>query len=389
MRAPDVALISPYPAPGERHGGRSGVASYAAQLAGALTAQGAAVTVVAPAEDREAAVATDGAVRIERPFTRGPRALVRAAAAARATGAPTVHLQHETFLYGGPSSVPALAPALAGLRRARRGVVVTMHHVVDPREVDGEFIRVHRVRAPAAVARAGLGAVQRMIRRAASAVLVHEPGFAGVVPEAHVVPHGVDPAGPPPDRDAARDRLSLDRDRLLVLCFGYLAPYKGLEIALEGALRAGEAVHLVVAGGEHPRLQAAGDGYARRLREHWGDRATFTGYVADAEVRDWFAAADVALLPYPRPFATSGPLAIALSTGTPVLLSEPLARCAGAAALAAVAPDADSIAARLRVLATDAAERARLAAASRAMALDRTWPVVAQRHLDVYAEVRP
>jgi glycosyltransferase involved in cell wall biosynthesis len=376
MPAPDVALISPYPSLGERHGGRSGVASYAAQLAAALTERGAHVTVLAPAEDREPAVATDRGVRVERPFARGPRALVRAAAAA-----------HETFLYGGPSSIPALAPALAGLRRAGRGVVVTMHHVVDPRAVDGEFTRVHRVRAPAAVARAGLGAVQRAILRAASAVLVHEPGFADLVPEAHVVPHGVDPAGPPPDRAAARERLSVDRDRLLVLCFGFLAPYKGLETALEGALRAGDGVHLVVAGGEHPRLQAARDGYARRLRERWGDHATFTGYVADGEVHDWFAAADVALFPYPRPFATSGPLAIALGAGTPVLLSEPLARCTGAPAPTAVAPDAASIATRLRSLATDPQERERLAAASRAMALDRAWPAVARRHLDLYAEV--
>ena len=47
MSAPDVALISPFPAVGERHGGWTGVASYTANLASALDDAGARVTVLA------------------------------------------------------------------------------------------------------------------------------------------------------------------------------------------------------------------------------------------------------------------------------------------------------------------------------------------------------
>ena len=382
MPRPDVALVSPYPPPGERHGGRSGVAPYAAQLAHALVDAGAAVCVVAPREEGEPARHLDGDVRVERPFARGASALHRAAAAARITGAPAVHLQHETFLYGGPSSVPALGPALRSLRRARQGVVVTMHHVVDPGSVDARFTAVHRVRAPWRVARAGLGRVQRTIARGADAVLVHEPGFADVVPDAHVVPHGIDVDPAAGEAAAARARLGLD-GRYTALCFGFLAPYKGLETALQAAEVAGDAVHLVIAGGEHPRM--AGDGYAEGLRAL--GPATFAGPVPDAEVRDWFAAADVALFPYPRPHATSGPLALALGAGTPVLLSEALAACAGAPATLAVPADPVALGGRLATLAADAAARDALAAASAALARDRSWPHVARRHLEVYAEV--
>jgi glycosyltransferase involved in cell wall biosynthesis len=379
---PDVALVSPYPPPGERHGGRSGVAPYAAQLAHALVDAGAEVCVVAPREEGEPARHLDGDVRVERPFVRGASALHRAAAAARITGAPAVHLQHETFLYGGPSSVPALGPALRSLRRARQGVVVTMHHVVDPGSVDAGFTAVHRVRAPWRVARAGLGRVQRTITRSADAVLVHEPGFADVVPDAHVVPHGIDVDPAAGEAAAARARLGLD-ERFTALCFGFLAPYKGLETALRAADIAGDGVHLVIAGGEHPRM--AGDGYADGLRAL--GPATFTGPVPDAGVRDWFAAADVALFPYPRPHATSGPLALALGAGTPVLLSEALAACAGAPATLAVPADPVALGGRLATLAADEAARDALAAASAALARDRSWPHVAQRHLEVYAEV--
>jgi glycosyltransferase involved in cell wall biosynthesis len=262
-----------------------------------------------------------------------------------------------------------------------------MHHVVEPRTVDRAFTRLHRVRAPARVARAGLARVQNAIRRNAHAVIVHEPGLAQAVPEATVIPHGIDVTRP--NTRAARERLGLqDERRLLLLCFGFLAPYKGLEAALAGARAAGDEVRLVVAGGPHPRLAASGDPYAQRLQEQWGEVAEFTGYVPGSSVADWVAAADVALMPYPRPFATSGPLALALGAGTPALLSVPLAACIGSSTAEAVPADAESIAARLRLLARDAGARERLAATTRELARERAWPHVADRHLELYGEVR-
>src|SRR5204863_2419669 len=213
----------------------------------------------------------------------------------------------------------------------------------------------------------------------AGAVVVHEPGLARAVPGATVIPHGIDIMRP--NTRGARERLGLQGERrLLVLCFGFLAPYKGLEAALAGARLAGDEIRLVVAGGQHPRLAASGDPYAQRLQDHWGDIADFTGYVPGASVADWFAAADVALIPYPRPFATSGPLALALGAGTPALLSVPLAACIGSSTAEAVPADADSIAARLRLLARDAGARERLAAATRELAREREWGHVADRH---------
>ena len=377
MSTPDVALISPFPALGERHGGFTGVASYSANLAGALGDAGARVTVLAAHDPSEPAVAGDGALEVRRVWKRGPGALPGAAAAALATGAPAVHVQHELFLYGGPSAVPGIVPALAALRR--RNAVVTMHHVVDPKAVDAGFTATHRVRAPAPVARIGVAAVQRTIAALADTVVVHEPSFARVVPGAEVVPHGVEV----PERgDRAATRAALGVKGFCVLCFGFLAPYKGLEAALGAARLAGEDVELVIAGGEHPRL--AGDGYADALRAAAPANVRFTGYVADADVARWFAAADVALLPYPQPFASSGPLALALAHGTPVLLSEPLAGTVGAPDELAVPTDPAAIAARLDALAADRGDHERLRAAVAALAAGRSWPEVARRHLDLY-----
>jgi glycosyltransferase involved in cell wall biosynthesis len=200
------------------------------------------------------------------------------------------------------------------------------------------------------------------------------------VPGAQVVPHGIE-VPERSDRAAARAALAVDDSRLCVLCFGFLAPYKGFEAALGAARLAGDAIELVIAGGEHPRLK---DDYAERLRASAPPNVRFTGFVPDADVGRWFAAADVALLPYPQPFASSGPLALALAHRTPVLLSQALARTTGAPQEMAVGADPEAIAARLRTLATAGGERDRLRTAAASLAAGRTWPEIARRHLDLY-----
>jgi glycosyltransferase involved in cell wall biosynthesis len=383
---PDISLVGAYPPLGVRHGGSSGVASYTANLAHALSAEGAAVTVIAPEEDRQPPVALDGGVRVERRFRRGGKALPAAASAAVATGARVSHLQFETFLYGGPASLVHLAPALLHLRRGGTGVA-TLHQVVDPADVDRDFTALHRVRVPPPVARAGLFGLQRTVARGVDRVVVHEPSFASVVPGATVIPHGVEAPGEASvDRAAARIELGVEGRHLVVLCFGFVAPYKGLEVALAAGELAADDVRLVVAGGEHPRLTGR-DPYAAHLRRRWDDLARFTGFVPADQVAPWYAAADLCLFPYPRPFSSSGALALALAHDRPVLLSEPMAASVGAAAELAVPAEPVALAVRLRELARDRRALDRLRDASRRLAIGRDWPSVARSHVDLYEEV--
>lgn len=387
-RAKTIALVGPYPKPGQRHEGSSGVASYTANLAHALVANGARVTVVAAREEGAVDDHADGPVLVRRAFDRGSRALPTAALAAAQLDPDVVHVQLELFLYGGPSALLGAAPALASLRRRGFGPVVTLHQVVDPDHVDRDYTRLHGVAAPALAARAGVRALQTSIGRLATTI-VHEPAFTGLVPGAVAVPHGIEEvAAQAADPTAARHRFGLG-DRLTVLCFGFVAPYKGIDVALAAADRLDGEVDVVVAGGEHPRLVGDGPSYADHLEAEWGHRARFTGWVPDSDVHDWFAAADVAFFGYRKPFAASGALALALAHRRPVLLSTELARCIGAPAELAVPLDADAVARRIHTLAVDADARVELAAWSAALAEGRGWTDVGARHLDVYASVAP
>lgn len=383
---PDVAFIAPYPPRGERHGGHSGVASYTANLANALADHGVGVTVVAPEVEGDPARFVDGAVDVRRQFVLGGRALPAAMTAAAATRAPVVHLQFELFLYGGVRSLLGLPGALGRSRwvLADSSLVTTMHQIVDPAAVDRDYTRLHRVGVPAPLAGAGIAAVQTAVVRASASTVVHESAFRRVVPTAAVIPHGIEQIAPL-DRDDARRRLGLDV-RLTVLCFGFVAPYKGIEVVLDAARHTARHVHVVVAGGDHPRLR--GDtGFAAELAAAYGDVATFTGWVPDHDVTAWFSAADIAVFPYPRPFSSSGALALALAHRTPVLLSPALARCAGAPSVMSVPIDARSLGRRLEELAASPAALDELRSWSAVLAAGRSWPAVARSHAELYGEV--
>lgn len=379
MPVPDVAIVSPYPAPGP-HEGRSGVATYTRNLARSLAGAGAAVAVVAQEEPGQPASSEDAGVRIERRFRPGTSAWAAAAGAALATGAPLVHVQHEMFLLGGPAQAPTVVAALAALRLAGRGPVVTMHQVVDPATVDGGFTLLHRVGVPPRAARAAIAGLQGAVSGLARATIVHERSFAALVHRARPVPHGIQPT-PATAPEAATEA----RPSLTVVCFGFIAPYKGLEVALGAAELAGPEVRMVVAGAEHPRME--GSGYAEGLRRRWGHVAEFTGYVPAGEVGALMGRAGVVLLPYPRPFASSGAMATALGHAAPVLASPALAASAGLPAGLVAPDDPASLARRLRALARDPAARRELSALSQEVARGRTWPEVAATHLAIYEEV--
>ena len=251
MNRPDVVLISPYPRIAYSEALTSGPAWYTVHLADALSDQGMLVTVIADQLDGEPDVAYRGPVTIERRYRFGLSGLPTAAMAATRLGAPLAHVQHETFLFGGLLSIPGLLPALTVLRHAGLGPVVTMHHVVDHRAIDKEFTRMNRISAPVTLARTGLSGVQRTLRSMAATSVVHERSFREIIPEASVIPLGLHRHDSMPSNEAKRS-LGLNPDTLIALCFGFVSPYKGLEVALEASRLTGPNVELVVAGGPVP-----------------------------------------------------------------------------------------------------------------------------------------
>jgi len=260
-------------------------------------------------------------------------------------------------------------PPLA-LSRGRRPPLVLTAHDVLPREP-----------------RPGQLKAQRRLYERADAVVVHsEHGAArlrdelGIDPaHVHAIPHGAfahfaelsDPAPLPPELAAV--------EKPVVLCFGLIRPYKGIDVLLE-AWRGIDDAELWIVG--LPKMDLA------PLRATAPPGVRFVPrFVGDAEIPAFFRRADLVVLPY-REIDQSGVLFTALAFGKPLLLSAvggfPEVAATGAAELVEPGDPAALHAAFARLLA-DPAARERLAAAARAAAAGPySWDAIAARHLALY-----
>jgi glycosyltransferase involved in cell wall biosynthesis len=171
----------------------------------------------------------------------------------------------------------------------------------------------------------------------------------------------------------------------VVLCFGLLRPYKGIEVLLEAFRRVPDAELWIVG---NPRMDVAP---LRELAAAAAGRVRFlTRFVEDTEIPAIFRRADLLALPY-LDAEHSGVLYTGLAFGKPLVLSSvggfPEVAATGAARL--VPPgDAAALAVALTELAADAAARAELAAAARAAAAGPfSWGETARLTLDLYREL--
>ncbi len=172
----------------------------------------------------------------------------------------------------------------------------------------------------------------------------------------------------------------------VVLSFGLLRPYKGLENLLEAFTELGSEAELWIVG--NPRMNVEPLHEAAALA---GAKVRFvTRFVEDAEIPAIFRRADVVALPY-LDAEHSGVLYTGLAFGKPMVVSAvggfPEVAEHGAARL--VPPgDTVALAAALRELVGDPAAREELAAAAReAAAGPYSWDEAARRTLALYEEL--
>lgn len=210
------------------------------------------------------------------------------------------------------------------------------------------------------------------------------------VPDAkvHVIPHGafahlarIEPAPLPAELRAT------PAERPVVLLFGLVRPYKGLDVLLDAwralATDGDPGADLWIVG--LPKYDISALRRAAPPSVRFVDR-----FVSDAETAAVFRRADAVVLPY-REIDQSGVLFTALAFGRPMILSDVggFSEVAdeGAAELVP-AGDAGALAAALRAVLGDRTRREELAARAAALAAGRySWDAIAAAHRAVYASL--
>jgi len=282
----------------------------------------------------------------------------------RELNADVVHYQWLTM--------PALDVHLLPAKRPR---VLTAHYILPPAPSRRQTKVARRVfsRMDAVVAHSEHGA----------ALLRDEVGLDPA--RVRVIPHGAfDYLTRLPEEKPLPAELE-GAEGPVILFFGLLRPYKGIDLLLEAFAQV-EGAELWIVG--NPRMDVKP---LRTAAQAAPGRVRFvTRFVEDAEIPAIFRRADLVVLPY-RDAEHSGVLYTGLAFAKPLVLSAvggfPEVAATGAARL--VPPgDATALASTLSELTADQTARERLAEAARAAATGPySWDAVAAQTLALYQDL--
>ncbi|HVA20040.1 MAG TPA: glycosyltransferase family 4 protein [Solirubrobacteraceae bacterium] len=313
-----------------------------------------------------------------------------------ARGAPRSRLRTATKL-------AEHVPDMLRYRRAARSADIAHFQWLPVQQLDGGLLpRVRGGWGPKLILtahdvmprepRPGQLAAQRRLYERFDAVVVHSEhgrerltGELNLEPDrVHVIPHGVfDHLAVDQSSGAAGGRAGgrapFQTEKPVVLCFGLMRPYKGIDVLLQ-AWHGIEDAELWIAG--MPRMDIS------RLRAGAPPNVRFVPrFITDSELPAYFRRAALVVLPY-REIDQSGVLFTALAFGKPLLLSDvggfPEIAATGAAR---TVPAGDPAALRgaLQQLLGDSAALVSMAAAARAAAEGKySWEAIARRTLDLY-----
>ncbi|MDX6511375.1 MAG: hypothetical protein QOE36_879 [Gaiellaceae bacterium] len=320
-------------------------------------------------------------------------------------GYDVVHIQHEFGFFWGSSpslTLPVFAGFLRRLRSRARSTFVTFHSepYLDARQFPAETRFLPAKQAlmrgywSARIAPEFLAGARAIVHTKMSRLALLRSGLpAGSV---ELVRQGTPPPrepASPEERRAAKERLGLPPDAVVLTIFGFVTRHKGYTTMLEALRHLPREYHLVILGGPHPfSPDLALDDILQwqRRRPKDAKRMTLTGYLPFEEVEEHLRATDIAVAPYrewPR-VSSSAALTWALAAGRPIVASRVPAFEEiqdEYACLHLTVPEATGeLAYRIQELAADEALQAELVARGHEYCTAHSWARAAEEHVRLY-----
>ncbi|MCZ6704823.1 MAG: glycosyltransferase [Bacteroidetes bacterium] len=244
------------------------------------------------------------------------------------------------FMYWMPFFAPAYCTIASKLRKRGVRIVGLVHNAIPHERHPGDRLLT-----------------RRFLRTCDSVIVLSESvrnDVRSLVPGAtvRVQPHPVyDQFGEPIAREAARERLDIDESTPMLLFFGIVRPYKGLNVlldALPSVLIDRPDAILVIAGEFYEDVEKY---RAQISRLDVGNHVLLVDqYIPTDEVRDYFCSADVVVQPYIAA-TQSGVIAIARHFGVPIVATDTggLAKAIGESGIAVSPGDSEELGNAIRI----------------------------------------
>jgi glycosyltransferase involved in cell wall biosynthesis len=329
-----VSMVSIYPPPESKHAKLGGVASYTKNLVVSLL-NNCKVVVFADRMSRTNNEYHEGAM-VYRCWNKGVLYPFQIFKKLLSNAIDIVHVQHETYLYGGLDSALVFPLLLALVRLLRKPVILTLHGVIPLSRVNRSFLKENWINGNPFAMKVGLTSLVKIMLSLSTAIIVHEEPLKEILikeykcsaSKIHVIHHGIEERNDLIKKNEAKEKLGLSGKKVILL-FGYITGYKNVELLIDSAkfLKVPEWV-MLIAGGAHPRLNYD-LGYLKYLSDLRrkasaisNEKILFKGFVSEEEISLYFSAADLVVFPHNICISSSGPLSLTASYGKPFLVAD-------------------------------------------------------------------
>ncbi|GLZ05415.1 glycosyl transferase family 1 [Actinomadura sp. NBRC 104412] len=271
-----------------------------------------------------------------------------------------------------------------GIRRLGLPLVTSIHHPISvDRRIDIEAARGFRQKL-GKVRWYGFVSMQSQVARRIGPVLtVSESSKVDIVKDFKVDPRDIEILPLGVDTRIFHPRGDRTPGRIVAMASAD-APIKGVDVLLRAVAKVATErdVHVIVV--SRPRKDGPTEQLVRELA--LGDRVRFVSGIGDEELGELLATAEIAVVPS-RYEGFSLPAVEHMASGTPLVASRAgaLPEVVGEAGALVRPGDVEELAATLRRLHDDPAERARLSEAGLARVQQRfAWPAVARATVEHY-----
>jgi len=229
-----------------------------------------------------------------------------------------VHIQHEYGIYKFDDRLPTL---LKQLKKERKRTIITIHCITPFQFAKGDVLMM----AENCVKEIATLADEVIVHLESQKAILERLGIPSE--KIHIIPHGTEVSNE--NKKKSRLRLNLPEKGKIMTVFGFINPFKDLDVSLEVLKEVKEEVedvYLFIAGGLPPGASKEAKDYVEKLRKrinelYLSDTVIFQNiFVPNEEIPYIFGASDVVLFPhYHEDRSVSGSLHLAIGAKKPVI----------------------------------------------------------------------